>query len=88
MITPGTAGQRQPMLRKQTILDALQDGPVTASELGAILELPMRICSAWLGNLRCAGVVEVIGTRTMGKRQSNIYNLAQGSRLRTAAGKS
>lgn len=63
------------MSRKETILRELAKGPVSASELGAILDLPMRICSAWLGLFRCTGVVEVIGTRRMGTRQSNIYAL-------------
>ena len=39
---------------------ALKQGPCTASEMGAILNLPMRICSAWLGFLRCKGEAVVV----------------------------
>ena len=67
--------KRPVVLTKQTVLLSLEEGPVTASELGAILEVPMRNCSAWLGNLRCAGIVEVTGKRSMGARTSNIYAL-------------
>lgn len=65
----------KPVLTKRLVLITLDEGPVTASEMGAILEVPMRNCSAWLGNLRCAGVVEVIGKRNTGTRSSNIYAL-------------
>jgi hypothetical protein len=67
---------RQALLSKQAVLDTLQEGPITAAEMGAVLEKPMRNCSAWLGNLRCAGIVKVIGKRPVGNRHSNLYALS------------
>jgi hypothetical protein len=72
--------------RGKLVRQALEEGPVTASELAAILELEgragMRICSAWLGWMRCKGQARVIGQRRVqtsrygdGGRLSNIYAL-------------
>lgn len=58
---------------------ALAEGPVGASELGAILELPMRTCSAWLGMMRCKGETVVIGKIRQGRRFSNLYALSRRS---------
>jgi hypothetical protein len=55
------------------ILGALRQAPGTASEIGACLGLPMRICSAWLGMWRCKGTVEVIGKVNTGRRTSYLY---------------
>lgn len=66
------------MKKRDRVLAELREGPCTAAELGAILGWPMRKASAWLGNLRCAGVVDVMGTRPVGNRHSFIYQLKEG----------
>lgn len=63
------------MSRKDAVIRELIKGPVSASELAAIMGWPMRICSAWLGNFRCAGMVDVVGKVRRGTRLSNIYAL-------------
>jgi hypothetical protein len=65
----------EPALRGQVVLRELLVGPVCASELGAILGVPMRNCSAWLGLFRTQGIVEVVGTVRHGHRLSFLYAL-------------
>jgi hypothetical protein len=55
------------MKRRARVIRELRLGPTTAYELGAILfpnladRAAMRAASAWLANLKCSGVVEVVG---------------------------
>jgi len=71
-----------PRGRGRLIRNELAKGPCTAAEMGAILRLPMRICSAWLGLLRCKGQAQVVGQRPVGRRFSNIYALLPAEEIR------
>lgn len=71
----------QRKLSKAAVLKELELGPSTAHELGAEL-LPelndrdsMRLCSAWLSNLKGAGIVRVVGLQPNGKHRRQIYEL-------------
>ena len=71
------------MKRGDRIIRELREGAVTASELGLIVNWPMRTCSAWLGFLRNTGIVEGISRVRSAetKRLANVYAIKEGAVL-------